>query len=289
VQWLRPVRTCTAVLGALLALSLTSASPASAADDGPQLLVVAVPGLLWDDVPDMPQLQEFLGGAAVGNLSVKSLTSVTRCGDGLLTLSAGARAGHATAPCDVDILTEEEARKLNADGPFEARLGAFGQALQDGGLRTVAVGGAAHLLLANDIGGIDAQTPDESTALATGDAVAVVLPELYDAVDAARVTAAAAVDEHLGRLIASVGPATVVAVVGVSDLELGRTHLHAFAMRAPGRTSGSLTTVQRPPFLQLVDVAPTLLDALDIRVPAFMDGAIADPSGKRPSISALVA
>jgi hypothetical protein len=287
VQWLRPVRTCTAVLGALLALSLTSASPASAADDGPQLLVVAVPGLLWDDVPDMPQLQEFLGGAAVGNLSVKSLTSVTRCGDGLLTLSAGARAGHATAPCDVDILTEEEARKLNADGPFEARLGAFGQALQDGGLRTVAVGGAAHLLLANDIGGIDAQTPDESTALATGDAVAVVLPELYDAVDAARVTAAAAVDEHLGRLIASVGPATVVAVVGVSDLELGRTHLHAFAMRAPGRTSGSLTTVQRPPFLQLVDVAPTLLDALDIRVPAVMDGAIADPSGKRPSISAL--
>src|SRR5690349_9086840 len=171
----------------------------------------------------MPHLQEFLAGAAVGDLSVKSLTSVTRCGDGLLTLSAGARAGHATGPCDVDILTEEEARTLNADGPFEARLGAFGQALQDAGLRTVAVGGPAHLLLANDIGGVDQQTPDEETALQTGDAVAVVLPALYDAADSGRRAAAAAVDSHLGGLLDTVDAETVVAVVGVSDLAIGRT------------------------------------------------------------------
>jgi hypothetical protein len=289
------VRTCTALLGALLALSLTSAASAYAAAAAaaapygpPRLLVIAVPGLLWDDVSDMPQLQEFIDGAAVGNLSVKSLTSVTRCGDGLLTLSAGARAGQATAPSDVDILTEEEARELNADGPFEARLGAFGQALQDAGLRTVAVGGAAHLLLANDVGGVDQQTPDEGVALRGGDAVAVVLPELYDAVEDDRQAAAAAVDAHLGRLVTSVGPTTVVAVVGVSDLEVGRTHLHAFALRAPGHTtSGSLTTVQRPPFLQLVDVAPTLLDTLGIATPAVMDGDVADTSTQRPSIGSM--
>lgn len=287
MQWLRPVRTCTALLGALLALSLTSATPAAAELPRPRLLVIAVPGLLWDDVADMPRLQEFISGAAIGNLSVKSLTSVTRCGDGLLTLSAGARAGHATAPCDVDILTEEKARELNADGPFEARLGAFGQALQDAGLRTAAVGGPAQLLLGNAVGGVDLRTPDEATALSSGDAVAVVLPELYDAVDDARRTAAAAVDAHLGRLVDTVAPDTVIAVVGVSDLELGRTHLHAFAMRAPGRTSGSLTTVQRPPFLELVDVAPTLLDAIGVPVPAVMDGTVADTSTKRPSFDAL--
>lgn len=292
MQWLRPVRTCTALVGpalvgTVIALSLAAASPVAADAPPPQLLVIAVPGLLWEDVADMPKLQEFLSGAAIGDLSVKSLTSVTRCGDGLLTLSAGARVGHATGPCDVDIFTEEEARELNADGPFEARLGAFGQALQNAGLRTVAVGSPAHLLLANDVGGVDLQTPDERTALATGDAVAVVLPELYDALDAARPVAAAAVDAHLGPLVASVGPDTVVAVVGVSDLELGRTHLHAFAMRAPGRTAGSLTTVQRAPFLQLVDVAPTLLDALGIVPPDVMDGAVADSSSLRPSVGSL--
>jgi hypothetical protein len=289
VHWRRPARTGTALLGALIALICAPAAvgSASAADESPRLLVIAVPGLLWDDVSDMPNLQDFADNAAIGNLSVKSKTSVTRCGDGLLTLSAGARAGYATAPCDVDILTEEEARELNADGPFEARTGAFGQALQDAGLRTVGVGGPAHLLLANAVGGIDQQTLDETTALATGDAVAVVLPALYDAVEGARSSAARDVDDHLGRLFAAVGPDAVVAVVGVSDLELGRTHLHAFTLRAPGFTSGSLTTVQRAPYLQLVDVAPTLLDVLGIRPPAEMDGAVADPSSYRPSIATL--
>jgi hypothetical protein len=287
VQWLRPWRVCAALLLAVLA-SIGVAPPASAdAPASTRLLVVAVPGLLWDDVREMPHLREFVDGAAVADLSVKSLASVTRCGDGLLTLSAGSRVGHATAPCDVDIFTEEEARELNADGPFEARLGAFGQALQDAGLRTAAVGGPAQLMLANAVGGVDLRTVDESAAFAGGDVVGVVLPELYDALDPDRDEAAAAVDAQLGRLLAT-RPADVVAVVGVSDGDAGRTHLHAFAVRGPGLTSGSLTTVQRPPYLQLVDVAPTLLDALDISVPDDMDGAVADRSSHRPSLDALV-
>src|SRR4051812_47648499 len=125
-------RALVVVMTAALALSLPA--PAHAAPAGHRsLLVVAVPGLLWSDLESMPHLRAFTADAQVGNLSVKSLSSVTRCADGLLTLSAGARVGHVPESCEVDIPSYEEARQRNIDGPFAAQFGAFGQALHDAG------------------------------------------------------------------------------------------------------------------------------------------------------------
>ncbi|WP_448623541.1 hypothetical protein [Geodermatophilus sp. URMC 64] len=91
---------CAAVLAAVLATLLALVAPAGAADgaDEPyaasRVLVVGVPGLVWDDVgPETtPQLWDLAGESSIGALSVRAARGTSCLLDGWATLGAGNRA-----------------------------------------------------------------------------------------------------------------------------------------------------------------------------------------------------
>jgi hypothetical protein len=110
-----------------------------------------------------------------------------------------------------------------------------------------------------------------------------------------RARALTAVDEQLGRIRAAIGAAsgdTLLLVAGISEVNDGRPQLHVGIASGPGFTSpGWLTSAStgRAPFLQLIDLAPTALRALDRPVPASMNGQPLTVVGGRPGVSAAVA
>jgi hypothetical protein len=121
----------------------------------------------------------------------------------------------------------------------------------------------------------DAGTPG---AAATGDGTQL-----------ARQAAVQAVDAAVGRLRTAVstlpGP-TLQLVLGVSEVDDGRPQLHVAMAQGPGMTPGWLTSAStgRPPFVQLIDVAPTVLRALALTAPASMNGQPVTVTAARPAL-----
>src|SRR3954468_16526083 len=91
---------CAAVLVAVLTTLLALAAPAWAADDGAarfaaaRVLVVGVPGLVWEgvDPATTPQLWHLAGESPIGALSVRAARGTSCLLDGWATLGAGNRA-----------------------------------------------------------------------------------------------------------------------------------------------------------------------------------------------------
>jgi hypothetical protein len=186
---------------------------------------------------------------------------------------------------------------------FGAEPGALGDAV---GCATVS-GRAATLAVARP--GVDvarADTlPTEPDALAgVLDGCPLTLISLDDLTDAGtpgvestdtgtdlepRAEALTAVDEELGRLreaIAALPGDTLLLLAGISEVGDGRPQLHVGLASGPGFTStGWLTSAStgRAPFVQLIDFAPTALRALDLPVPASMNGQPLQVTGGRPS------
>ncbi|MGY1779603.1 hypothetical protein [Geodermatophilus sp. SYSU D01036] len=91
------MRRAAALLSVLLALLALGLPGAAAADDGrraDRVLVVGVPGLVWDDVdPERtPALWELADSSPIGAVSVRAARSTTCLLDGWATLGAGNRA-----------------------------------------------------------------------------------------------------------------------------------------------------------------------------------------------------
>jgi hypothetical protein len=79
-------------------------------------------------------------------------------------------------------------------------------------------------------------------------------------------------------------------VVGISEAPGERDpHLHVAVAAGPGFGPGALTSpsTRRAPYVQLVDVAPTVLHLLGIDTPAAMVGEPWQVKGKRPALGAL--
>ena len=284
---------CLAVLTAALAVV-----PApSGAQDAPaqttriaHVVVVAVPDLRWVDVEQMPRLEHWARTAAVGELSVKTPDEPTRCADGAVTFDAGERAAaRSVQGCTVSPAVFGAVRAAALKSAYAADPGAFGQALHQAGLRTAAVGDAARALVADESGAVDEVT-DLSTALSSAAVVAVVDPQLYAAPSATRVATARSLDATLaGQLSQIPGDATVV-VAGTSDGEFSGMHLHALMIRGPGWSHDSLRSPStRAPYVQLRDLAPTLLQRLRVRIPNEMGGEPAYTTGKAVASAASYA
>lgn len=174
----RWARLCVLLLSAVL---MSCVAPASAGErslepdiieerEGPVVLV-GVPGLLWEDVSSetTPFLWELAEEAGIGNMSIRSATSRTCPTDGWLSVSAGQRAlseresftvcepapqpesngSGATVPGFEDHIAQ------NRGSEFAAPVGLLGQTVSDADGTTLAVGPGAALGAADTSGHVD--------------------------------------------------------------------------------------------------------------------------------------
>jgi hypothetical protein len=113
--------------------------------------------------------------------------------------------------------------------------------------------------------------------------------------DGPRAAAVTGVDDAVALLRAAVAALpgeTLLLVQGVSEVGDGRPQLHVGIASGPGFTgSGWLTSAStgRAPFTQLIDVAPTVLRALDAERPASVNGQPLTVGGARPGTAEAVA
>src|SRR3954470_16607048 len=254
--------------GAAVVLAL--AGPVAAAGGAPasespsvapvrSLVVVAVPGLRWSDVARLRALRAFADKAAIGNLTVGQ--------------------GH----------------PLDAGGG--SRSGALGDALHNAGWRTVAFTRAAVPLLATGAGQVDRIVLAPTAGGSPRVGVVGVDPRVAAAwVDdelsrpAPRAESLSRLDDELRAQLTATDDRTMAVVAGISDAATGPAQSHVLAISAPGWGHAGLTsgTTQRSGWAQLVDLAPTLLDAAGLPVPTSMTGKPVRPSGPAPSIAGLV-
>jgi hypothetical protein len=124
-----------------------------------------------------------------------------------------------------------------------------------------------------------------------GAVVAVIDRRLYAVPDSDRAAAAAAVDSRLGKLQAGLPAGTTFLVAGISDIASGASALHVVVIHGPGWAHVELrsSAAGRAPYVQLIDLAPTILSAVDVAVPSFMVGRPIQQSGKPvPPVSSFV-
>lgn len=158
---------------------------------------------------------------------------------------------------------------------------------------TVAAGDASRGLLTDDPGAPFGVTLDPDAVLAALDADwsdgGVALVELSDLeradayrtlavgaqADALAHDALARTDALLADLLSRTGPDDLVVVVSPAAPRSGET-LTPMAIRGPGFESGTLVsgTTRRDGYVTLPDLAPTVLDALDVDQPSSMTGAL---------------
>ncbi|MCW2676362.1 MAG: Conserved rane protein of unknown function [Modestobacter sp.] len=191
---------------------------------------------------------------------------------------------------------------------FGAEPGALGDAV---GCATV-VGRGASLAAAGPHTALDLRdtlptTVADTTPLLTGCPLTLVsLDQLTDAgrpspeqtdtgtAPIAREEAVAALDAQIGQLdeaAAGLPGGTLLMVAGISEVNDGRPQLHLGLADGPGMHAGWLTSAStgRAPFLQLIDLAPTALRALDVEQPASMNGQPVTVTASRPALPEALA
>jgi hypothetical protein len=290
-----------AAIFALVCSPAAAGAAAASSGRGPVVLI-AVPGLQWSDVLGMPALRGFVADAAVGELSVKTAGGVTRCAAGILAVGAGNRTAAPNGDCAIQRDSWPVLRAANAQSKYKTTIGLLGTALDRAGVTRIAVGDDAASLLADEGGGLGHQDVADSYSRALADAsraprgavVAALDTHLYYLIDpepTTRAARAAQVDANLARMLAATPPDATVIVVGISDIATGRAHLHMVAIRGPGWAHTELrsSAAGRAPFVQLIDIAPTILRIENIAVPAVMVGRPMQQSGGSvPPISKYV-
>jgi hypothetical protein len=261
------------------------------AAERPPIVLFAAPGLLWKDVLAMPHLQALAARSSVGELSVKTRGSVTRCGTALLAVSAGNRTSSPDRTCPIDMSTWPLLVQDNLHNSYHARLGTLGSTLQAAGFKTIAVGPDAVPMLANAAGTVDQVTTSVSKALAPGTVSGIVDPRLYGVLNPLRPAAQTAVDRRIAKVERALPSDATFMVAGISDLGGGHPQLHALVLSGPGWTHTELrsSAAGRAPYVQLIDIAPTILAAVGVTIPSVIVGRPMQKSGTGvPSIAAFV-
>lgn len=265
-------------LGLALAVAvawLAPPGPAQASVRPQQVIIVAAPGLRWSDVgPATPALQRLTRTAAVGALSVKAGPSVSCPADGFLTLGAGARATAYGAACDALPEAGRELAQRNASSRERAQLAALGDALFAAGVCATGNGPQAELALGR--------------AQAAGGCPVRLLQA--PAVGGSRRTAAA-VDAMVASADRSRPAGSTLLILGVSEAPGDRVaHLHVALATGPAYPRGALRSAStgRSSYVQLIDVAPTVLSLLGLPQPTVMTGQPWRRSGRALELGALV-
>ncbi|MFC7550705.1 hypothetical protein [Plantactinospora sp. GCM10030261] len=265
-------------------------SPAVGAPQGrvDYVVMAGVPGLRWDDVsPEQtPTLWRLAGQGSIGSLSVRSGHNPTCPVDGWLTLGAGNYAGwpgeRGTTGCPTSPVTVARPDRIGANLPDQRgtvlhnkdRLpwGAVPGALPESVRCTVAIGPGAAVAAARPFGRVDRyepNLPEDAAGLLSSCVLSMVdLGTVAGEDPAERAAAARRADAALARLLAARPDNSLVLVAGVSDTDQ-TSRLHVAVADGPGWERGWLTSAStgRDGYLQLIDLAPTALRALDRPLP----------------------
>jgi hypothetical protein len=256
-----------------------------------KVVIIAVPDLRWSDLASMPQLAAYAGTASIGDLSVRAEPTASRCADGSLTFAAGNRADAGGAvSCTISDVERASFRGTLRHDRYGADIAAFGDALNGAGVTTAALGPGANLLVADAAGRVDVVAPDLTAAMSRAQVVAVQDDQLYAAPAAGRAAAAHQLDAMLATQLGAI-PANVMTIVaGSSDGPTGGPHLHVVMIHGPGWRHVELGAPNtRSRFVQLIDLAPTVLATLHISTPASMIGRpVFDTARAAPSAATFV-
>lgn len=292
VSWLLPF-VLVGLLGAATAAGLV-AQPEAHGEVPPAepVIIAGAVGLRWDDVdPEQtPHLWRLAGRAAIGSLSVRSASEPTCAADGWLTLGAGnwaadragsrllgGASGPPDEPCPPLDVTIEPGEAASAQLPDLAALVRYNQrdlpwravpgALAGSVKCTAAFGPGAAVAGARSFGRVDRyagsfpEDPERAAAaLAPGCELAIVDLGTIGGDGAARAADARRVDAILGRVMAARPDGSLLLVAGVAETT-GGPHLSVAVADGPGLAPGWLSsaTTERTGYLQLVDLAPTVL------------------------------
>jgi hypothetical protein len=256
----------------------------------PSVIIIGVPGLRWADVgpESTPHLWELADVSSLGQMTTRSARSRTCPADGWVQLGTGNRArypipddakggscqslpgvepnssGGGTVEHWDAVVTE------NDQLMFDAAPGLLGQTLSDNARCTLA-SGPGSALGAADTHGTVAHWIDSPTAL-TSQALRVCSLSAIgvEPLSLARKSGEMSAVDHLVADVDRMRPAnSLLMVLGVSDLPDERAQLHLALLNGPGFTGGVLESgsTRRAPFVQLSDVAPTVLKQLGLGIP----------------------
>lgn len=261
-----------ALVASLLAVSVAAAPATNAREIPPRVLFIGVPDLQWSDVLQMPKLLALARASSVGNLSVRSSGEATRCGDGLLELSAGTRVPSGVVACPPSPSQVDELARRYRSASFHPRIGALGNAAPG-----FALDPGAGVVLTSD-------KPPGSALIVTVDT------RLYGVSSRHRRGLLADLDTQIDRTRRLLGADPVVIIAGISDNATGPAHLHAIVVSGPGWGPGELRSAStgRTGYVQLVDITATLLAETDHAIPDSVIGRPLEHVGaSHPSVAAL--
>jgi hypothetical protein len=296
--------------GALIGLAIRppAAAPMPHAD---YVLIAGAAGLRWDDInpTDTPTMWRLAQQGSIGALSVRSAHTPTCTADGWLTLGAGnlarteQRADEPCARMDVAVRSpdgiggnlgdvQRRVVETNQALPYGTQPGALAEAVRC----TAAIGPGATLAAARPFGRVDryaATLPKDAKRLLATCVLSIVdLGTVTGSDPAGRRASVRAADAMLARAFAARPDNSLVMVAGLADTE-ATSRLHVAIADGPGFHRGWLTSssTSRPGYVQLIDLAPTALDALDKPLPAklFAGQAATSLSGRPAGLSAAVA
>jgi len=224
-----------------------------------KVLVVGMPGLAMTDVGTgrYPELDRLARSGAAGAMSVRTLSGHPRPVEGYATLGAGTRVR--VDPSGASSIAA--LRRANHGRHVSSYPGALGTALHRAGKRTALIGDTeAAAALLDGKGTIDERGGGASLATA-------------DVLVAGVAGAGGDADRALGDLVAAVPAGTRVMVLSVVP-PTQRWQLTPVVVAGTGVAAGQLRSpsTRRAGLVTLTDVAPTILDALGVPVPAGMIG-----------------
>ncbi|MBG0567618.1 hypothetical protein I4J89_39850 [Actinoplanes sp. NEAU-A11] len=268
------------------------------------VVVAAAAGLRWEDLDPRrtPALWQEATQGSVGWLSVRSAHAVTCPSDGWLTLGAGnyaawdTRAVTGRCPPAEPELTQPDGFGANVVDqrtvvrtnqerlPYGTTPGALAESVRC----TVAVGPGAAIAAARPFGRVDRylpELPDDPAPLLGQCVLSIVDLGTISGSGAERQAAVAAADAVLARVLAARPERSLMVIAGLSDTER-TSRLHVAIAEGEGWQGGWLTSAGtgRDGYLQLVDLAPTVLSALGRPSPEkLFNGYAATVSDGRPS------
>jgi len=250
-------------------------------DTADYVIVAGAAGLRWEDLDPQrtPALWQEATRGSIGWLSVRSAHHATCPADGWVTLGAGNYAiwenRRVTGQCPAVAPTLEQPDGIGANLPGlggvvrtndQQPYGAVPGALAESVRCTVAVGPGAAVAAARPFGRVDnyaATLPDDPKVLLSRCVLSIVDLGTITGTGTARQSLVAQADAALARVVAARPERSLVVVAGVSDTDT-TSRLHVAIAEGPGWEGGWLTSAGtgRDGYLQLVDLAPTVLTAL---------------------------
>ncbi|MDP8976603.1 MAG: glycosyltransferase [Actinomycetota bacterium] len=258
-----------------------------------KVVLLGVPGLSLDQLGTgtMPNLDALAARGASGAAAVRTLSDRPSTAEGYATLGAGAKvrvdAGAQALPEQstpsgrIVVPDVEGTIRLNERRHVSSLPGALGDALHRAGRRTAVIGsGAVALMDSNgsvDAGRVDPELGADPVAVgrelaAVLDRADVVLVGLSD-VGARGADALASADQTVRQVADVAGGGALLLVVSVSPPgeDWGLTPMVAVSGGlSPGQLRSPST--RRPGLVTLTDIAPTVLEALELEVPEGMVG-----------------